>query len=477
MNTKMSGKLLLVLLAVPLLFFTACQTTDNASAPVEKSAAAEPAAVIEKDMTDDTSHATPKGEGWLIKVSGVRTDEVWESDFEKWKEDPDSGYGEYSFERKGEAVAVKAMPLKNIIAMVDDPDATMPYSFKEELWKSGYDLTFTASDGYSATVNTSGTGPDELFLADTVSGKKITPMVCGNVTSQLWVKDLAEISASLDAVSLANNDFKLILEVGMKTGSYTISELEKMDYYVEDRGNYTNSYGNTFEFVWGGVKIVDLIDQYTTLTKDMSVTIEAMDGYAMNYSGGQLLDNADGDWILAFKENGEYMPEDPGYIRLVKVGPGNPNFTGHVSARMVKKIIIKDTAFKNFDLEIVSPGGSEIMDAQTLMSGVTNSRTVVEALNKKQGTVNAYMGMPVYMLLERYSGYSRVNIEATDGFSISLAASELQGNNDVILAMFKGDGSDLDDNEFPLVVAWDKDAKLVPEGIKAVRNVIKITLE
>ena len=39
------------------------------------------------------------------------------------------------------------------------------------------------------------------------------------------------------------------------------------------------------------------------------------------------------------------MPEDPGYIRLVKVGPQNPNFTGHVSARMVKKIIIKDTAF------------------------------------------------------------------------------------------------------------------------------------
>ena len=84
-----------------------------------------------------------------------------------------------------------------------------------------------------------------------------------------------------------------------------------------------------------------------------------MDGYAMSYSASQLLDNSDGDWILAFKENGEYMPEDPGYIRLVKVGPNNPNITGHVSARMVKKIIIKDVAFKDFSLELIQNGKTD----------------------------------------------------------------------------------------------------------------------
>ncbi len=466
----------LPVLLIALMFFAACQTTQTDTAAQSK--AAETAeAVSTAEKADDTSHATPKGEGWMVKVSGVRADEVWESNFEKWKDDPSSGYGDYSFERKGEAVAVKAMPLKNIVAMIDDADATMPYVFNEKLWNDGYDLTFTAADGYSATANTADFGIDELFLADMFDGEKTSPMLCGNVTSKLWVKNLAEISAALSAVSLADNNFELILEVGTESGSYTIKELENMDCYIEDKGNYTNSYGNTFDFVWGGVKIVNLINEYSVLTSDMTVTVEAMDGYAMNYSGEQLLDNSDGDWILAFKEDGQYMPEDPGYIRLVKVGPQNPNFTGHVSARMVKKIIIKDTAFKNFDLAIVSKAGTEVMDAQTLMSGVTNSRTIVTAWDKKQSVDKPYMGMPVYMLLERYSGYSRVNIEAADGYTISLSADELEGNDDVIIAMFKGDGSDLDESEFPLVVAWDKNAALVPAGIKAVRNVVKITLE
>ena len=456
---------LLLLLTVSVMLFTGCATTENASA------------ASETDAVDDTSHATPKGEGWMIAVSGVRADEVWESNFEKWKDSPDSGYGAYEFERKGEMVTVQAMPVINIIAMIDDADATMPYQFQEELWKEGYDLTFIAADGYSATVNTADVATDDLYLADIFNGEKISPMICGNVGGQLWVKELAEISASLEALSLDNNNFELLLEIGTKTGIYTISELEGLDYYVEDKGNYTNSYDNTFEFTWGGVKIVDLINEYTTLTEDMSITIEAMDGYAMNYSGSQLLDNADGDWILAFKEDGAYMPEDPGYIRLVKVGPQNPNFTGHVSARMVKKIIIKDVPFKNFEFEIISSKGSEVMDAQTLMSGVTNSRTIVEMLNKKSGDLNSYMGMPIYMIVERYSGYKTVTIEAADGFSISMNSDELDGNDDVIIAMFKGDGSELDERDFPLIVAWDKDTELVPDGIKAVRNVSKIILE
>ena len=107
---------------------------------------------------------------------------------------------------------------------------------------------------------------------------------------------------------------------------------------------------------------------------------------------------------------------------------------------MVKKIIIKDVPFKDFEFEIISAKGTEVMDAQTLMSGVTNSRTVVEMWNKKKTTLKPYMGMPLYMLLENYSGYENVMIEAGDGFSIKLAASELEGNDDVIIAMFQVSG-------------------------------------
>jgi hypothetical protein len=70
-----------------------------------------------------------------------------------------------------------------------------------------------------------------------------------------------------------------------------------------------------------------------------------------------------------------------------------------------------------------------------------------------------------------------VKITAADGFEISLAADELEGNNDVIIAMFYGDGSELSDREFPLIIVWDENAEVIPAGIKAVRSISRITVE
>jgi len=41
--------------------------------------------------------------------------------------------------------------------------------------------------------------------------------------------------------------------------------------------------------------------------------------------------------------------------------------------------------------------------------------------------------------------------------------------------MYK-DGSGLSPDEFPLILVWDKDAKLVPEGIKNVKKIKAINL-
>ena len=479
MKKRLSVIVLLCILS--LLFISAgCKTTGGAaqdSVAAAKAVDAEPAVEKVEQDVDAVAHATPKGDGWMFTVEGVRSDEVWESNFEKWKEDPSSGYCKIEFDRKDEAVSFGAMPLKNIIAMIDDADATMPYSFIEDKWTAGYDITFTSSDGYSVTINTADYSAADFYLADMVDGENITPMLTGNVSSQIWVKDIAGIKASLQALSLEDNDFELVLEIEGRSGSYTISELENLDYYVEEKGNYTNSYDNTFEFLWGGVKIVELINEYTTLTDDMSLIIEAMDGYAMNYSTAQLLDNSDGDWILAFKEDGAYMPEDPGYIRLVKVGPGNPNFESHASAKMIKKIIIEDVAFRDFQLEIIDGDKVEIMDRQTVQSGVTTWRTVVDYYNTKADETVRYLGMPVYEVLRKYSGYDTVRIVAEDGFEISLAAEELAGNDDVIIAMFYGDESELSADEFPLIIVWDEAAAVVPAGIKPVKNISKIIVE
>ena len=79
------------------------------------------------------------------------------------------------------------------------------------------------------------------------------------------------------------------------------------------------------------------------------------------------------------------------------------------------------------------------MDRQTLQSGVTTSRTKVAYFNKKAGEAVEYLGIPVYVLLERYTGYKTVTVQAADGYSITLDAAELAGNDDVIIAMFYGE--------------------------------------
>ena len=58
----------------------------------------------------------------------------------------------------------------------------------------------------------------------------------------------------------------------------------------------------------------------------------------MNYPVSQLLDVSAGTWVLAYKENGWYMPLDPGYLRIVQVGDADPHFTSSLSARMVERI-------------------------------------------------------------------------------------------------------------------------------------------
>ena len=455
MNKKFTGLLLAVM---GLLVLTSCVSADQEGA------------------ADAVSQATPKGDGWKIELSGVRSDEVWESNLKSWIAQNPELLVELEYEKKDELHSYEGVPLKEIIAMVDDADGSMPASFRAEKWTEGYELTLTAGDGYAQTMVSSDFDPDDLYLGISQDGSPMPPTLIGDISGQYWVRDLASISLGLQPVSLETNDFELLLDIDSKNASFTISEMENHPYYMEDKGNYTNSYGNNFQYTWGGVKLVDLINDYTTLTDEMTVTIQAMDGYEMDYSGSQLLDQEDGTWILAFKENGEYMPEDPGYIRLVKVGPKNPEITGHVSARMVKKIIIREESFSDFQITLDGPAGMEVFDRQTMQSGVSTHKSVVSYFDKKSESSIEYMGLPLYEMFSRYDGIEEVTLKAEDGFAITLAASEVIGNQDVILAMYYGDGSELSDKEKPLVIVWDQNAPVVPEGIKAVRKISKLII-
>ncbi len=433
-------------------------------------------ATTENQDVDDVSGATPEGVGWTITLTGVRSDTLWQSDVELWKSENPLVSIEMELEKKGVTNLYSGVLLKEIIALVDDPSGAMPAEFKNDLWTEGYDVTLTASDGYSATFNTAEVSPEDVLFVLTIDNESVPPMIAGNVSGKAWVRDLSEIELSLAPVDLTENSFMFELEINGINAAYTIAELEAMDIYVEDKGSFTNSHDNTTDSVYGGVRLVALLSEHMEVTEETAIKIIAMDGYEMSYGGDMLLDQADGDWILAFKENGEYMPEDPGYIRLVKVGPQNPNITGHVSARMIQKITTEGKPFENFELMIVQNDKTEVFDRQTMQSGIITNKNRVSYYDKKSEMNIEYMGISLWRLLERPTGYRAVTIEATDGYSITLSNEQIELNDDVILAMYTGDDELLSDNEWPLRLVWDKDASVVPDGIKAVRNVVKITL-
>jgi hypothetical protein len=137
------------------------------------------------------------------------------------------------------------------------------------------------------------------------------------------------------------------------------------------------------------------------------------------------------------------------------------------------------------------------VDRQTIQSGISCHRRTVTYYDRKAEQDIEYTGIPLHLMLAfsddpdfaphkqdssiisynadaAREGY-KVKITAADGFSITLDSRELHGNNDVILAMYKN-GEPLPDREFPLIVVWDKDAEVVPDGIKAVRNITEIEL-
>lgn len=459
-------KIVYFLLIASLLVLVGCATNSGNTDSTVK----------ENIEVDTVSAATPLGSGWIISLVGVRKDELWQSHFELWKNEDDA-YIEMELEKKGETKLYGGILLKDAVAMVDDPVGGMPYKFQENLWNEGYDITLTAADGYSATFSTTDVSFEEILLFDTINGEAVTPGIAGNISTKVWIQNLEEVEISLAPVELSNNTFELVLDINKTITNYTISELELMDIYIESEGSLTNSYGNISTGLYGGVKLIPFLSKSMEVTPETAIKIIAMDGYEMDYSGEMLLDQSDGDWVLAFKENGEYMPEDPGYLRLVKIGPEIPNITSHASAKMIKKIVTEGSPFKDFNLTIVENEITEIFDRQNLQSGVMANKDRVFYYDRKSDTNIPYMGISIWKLLERLNGYSAVTIEATDGFSITLDNNQLEGNDDVILAMYTGgDDQLLNDNDWPLRLVWDKDAAIIPEGIKSVRNVTKILL-
>lgn len=460
------------------------------AAPVAAPAPA-PAASAAAPATPAAAAATPAAT-WSVSLKGIREDTLTAAYYEEAKVHA-SHYVKKTVDKKGVAVTYEGMPLRLVIAMVDGPDAEHRYLFDEALWKAGYDVTLIARDGYSATFNTKDLAPDALIIADREDGKPIAPMTVGDAAKSLWVKDLVRIETSLapSALAAAAAEFSLELSVNGAEASYTLAELETLPFYVEDKGAYTTSAGTRYEGIYGGVRLLDLLSTYAELGDDDSVTFVAMDGYEMSYPGRQVMDRTDGDWILAFRLDGEWLPKDPGYVRTIKVGPGTPNIDGHLSVKMVKKIVVKQKDFVDFSIGLTGRM-SWTLDRSTIQSCVScHTQTVTF---ERKGVTAEYTGFPLWMLLgyiddptyaphkqdkavkpyddaAAAAGYA-IDVKASDGFTVTLDSRAITRNDGIILALYKA-GEKLPEGEGPLVLVWDR-AATVPEGIKNVKMIASI---
>nr|MBC8452397.1 hypothetical protein [Spirochaetota bacterium] len=392
-----------------------------------------------------------------------------------------------SVEVKGLKRDYTGIPLYMVLAMVDGEKEQHPFTFDWEAWKTGYEVTVTAADGYSAAFLSSDYNAKSTIIAYLEDGEPINPMLIGTeLTKDLWVKNTTGILLSMEAV-------EKVVPTLTVTGSdseniFSINELMLTPYYIEERGGYTTSAGTYYESLFGGVRLYDLLSSFGTLVDDGAVTVVASDGYEMSYSIADLKDTSEGVWIAAFMEDGKQMELDPGYFRIIKVGNPVPNIDGHSSAKMVKEIQFSAIPLKDFNL-VISGKMEANVDRATMQAGIncTAHNTDVEYFNKKTGEVEYYTGIPLFQLLAfaddpdfaphkqtdrsitaydeeaARNGY-KDKIIAEDGYSIELDSRELDGNQDVIIAMYQND-EELAGGDWPLKLVWNQNAEISPEGI------------
>jgi len=283
---------------------------------------------------------------------------------------------------------------------------------------------------------------------------------------------------------------------GEDVSTYSIAELEALN-TVTAPGTFVDSIGVDHTATYTGVPISSLIGDIALGT---TIRVIASDGYSMNYAADILADRSTGTWILAFKENGVYMPYDPGYLRVVKVGEDNPRFEGSLSARMVEEIDILG-AYEKYSL-LLQGAIVRTFSRAELEAGVgcpchTSSVTVTG-----KGGTHTYTGLPLWRLIayvddENFASPERgiyyddtdfnddlskagytITLAARDGYSQSVSSTLVAHDGRFIVALKQG-GVFLDPQEDGHMRFVFDDSVLFPKGIqlKSIKWLAEINLD
>ncbi|MCS7240789.1 MAG: molybdopterin-dependent oxidoreductase, partial [Candidatus Bipolaricaulota bacterium] len=273
---------------------------------------------------------------------------------------------------------------------------------------------------------------------------------------------------------------------------FTLAELETHFVAWTYPGSYVRGSGEKVTALWTGIPLGDLLGHWPA---DTEIEVVAADGYRMRYRYGALQD-AEGMWLLAFKQDGKYLPFNPGYFRLVKAGPRNPSFPSAASARMVVRIEVRGK-YRPYSLKLSGVRTHEF-SRWDLELGVACPCRARAVTSTHKGETRVYVGIPLWRLLayvddevvpaglglkyedaafnwELARGEYLVEIRAADGFSQVIPSAYLAGEDRFLLAL-KVDGRFLGEAEGgPLLFVWD-DGVPVPARLKRVKWVTEILI-
>lgn len=300
---------------------------------------------------------------------------------------------------------------------------------------------------------------------------------------------------TLDEASFPQGNVLTVVR-GTDSLAYSMDEIEELE-ALSGQGTFTTSTNAEYTASYVGVPMTTLIGN---VNSDATIRVTAADGYSMNYSAATFQNMSEGTWILAYKENGEYMPFDPGTFRIVQVGEDTPHFPSSLSAKMVVLIEILGV-YVDYSLDM-SGAIDRTFSRSELEEGVGCPCHVATVSVTSKGVANEYTGIPLWRLIAfvddgifplpelglhyndsdfnddlASSGYS-IDLVALDGYTQTLA-SDLVANDDRFIVAFKKDGIFLDpESDGYMKFVFDDSVELPEElNLRSVKFLAVILLD
>ncbi len=265
-----------------------------------------------------------------------------------------------------------------------------------EDWSSAPVLVFLPEDeGFSNEDMMSALGPDLAhYFGEDPSTTGLMVKGVAYLIPDYAGEDLPlqpEVAGEIDVTPPEGTILTVIR--GDESFSYTMDEIEELD-AVTGHGTFTNSADNEYAATYTGIPMTTFIGN---VSGDATIRVTASDGYSMNYPAEMFQDTSGGVWILAYQNNGVYMPYDPGVLRVVQVSDEGAHFSSSLSAKMVEIIEVLD-AYEVYTLN-VSGAVERIFLRGELEAGIGCSCHTATVSVTSKGETHEYTGIPLWRLV------------------------------------------------------------------------------